>query len=206
MTETKFSTKNNVKIALLLLAFISATFIIYKVYTSASLSINANPLERHKQGTFSALEILKAPPSIKEHKFLDENGNSINLSTIKGRVKIVNIWATWCPPCVREMPELAEIAVKYKAQGIVMIPINIDKLEKSLEAKKQLEKLSNGKLQFYSDPEMAIPFPLLVKGFPTTIFYDENNIEILRIGGAPNWKSKEADDLIFEVLKQSNQK
>ncbi len=200
MTETKSFSKNNFKILLLIIAFISAAFIIIQIYNRASFSINNNPLERHKQGTFSALEFLNEPPSIKEHKFLNSNGEAINLSNIKAKIKIVNIWATWCPPCVKEMPELAQVAEKYKAQGIVVIPISIDKNEKINEAKTLLNKLSGDKLNFYSDPEMAIPFPLLVKGFPTTIFYDENDNEIARIGGAPNWNSKEADDLIIGII------
>lgn len=199
----KSSSKNNFKLLLLLIAFISAAFILIQIYNRASLSINSNPLERHKQGTFSALEILKDPPSIKEHKFLNENSETITLSNIKAKIKIVNIWATWCPPCVREMPELAELAIKYKAQGVEVIPISIDKLDKSLEAKALLSKLAGKKLHFYSDPEMAIPFPLLVKGFPTTIIYDENDNEIARIGGAPNWNSSEADGLINTILLEN---
>ena len=206
MNQQNPQSKNKLSILLWSLVLLALGFVLFQVYNRASLSINANPLERYKQGTFSALEILKAPPSMQNQKFFDADGKQVTLSDFNAKIKIVNIWATWCPPCVREMPELAELSEKYKAQGVVLIPISIDKLEQVNNAKLELKKLSRGKLAFYSDPEMALPFPLLIKGFPTTIFYDEKNNEILRIGGAPNWKSKEADDLILGVLNTKNKK
>jgi thiol-disulfide isomerase/thioredoxin len=175
---------------------------IFQVYNRARLSINESPLQRHKQGSFANLQILPKPPSILGQKFVTSTGKEITISDISGKIKIVNIWAIWCPPCVREMPELAEFARKHKSSGLVVIPISIDKPEQVKKAQAKLFELAGNELEFYSDPSMNLPFPLLVEGFPTTIIYNEQNQEIARIANAPKWNSSEADSLaktIFEL-------
>ncbi len=187
--------------ALWLLVVLAAGFLLWQIYSRASLSINANPLQRHKIGTLSALEILEKPPSLSSAKFLDENSRLINIADIPGKVKIVNIWATWCPPCVHEMPSLANLQANYAARGVQIIAISIDKGAGQEKAKLKLKELSGGKLKFYGDPKMDLPFPLLVKGFPTTIIYDESNKEIARVSSAADWNAPEVKDFMETLLK-----
>lgn len=186
--------------ALWLLVALATGFVLWQIYSRASLSINANPLQRYKTGTLGALEILEKPPSIAPANFLDKDGKSISLADINAKIKIVNIWATWCPPCIHEMPSLGNLQDKYGARGVKIVAISIDKDEGQEKAKAKLRELAGNKLDFYGDPKMNLPFPLLVKGFPTTIIYDENNIEIARVSSVADWNAPEVADFIEAVL------
>jgi len=101
-------------------------FILYQTNLRARHSINAGPLQSYQKGSFTALEVLPNPPSIGAQKFLDKNGKEITLSQIQGKIKVVNIWATWCPPCIREMPELTQFAQNHKSKGVIVVPISIE--------------------------------------------------------------------------------
>ncbi len=187
--------------ALWLLVALAGGFLLWQIYSRASLSINANPLQRHKSGTLTALEILEKPPSIAPARFLDKDGKTISLADINAKIKIVNIWATWCPPCIHEMPSLGNLQQKYSARGVKVIAISIDKDNGQETAKQRLNELANGKLEFYGDPKMNLPFPLLVKGFPTTIIYDEKNNEIARVSSVADWNAPEVADFMEALLK-----
>ncbi len=202
--ENKNHTKfKSLRTILWILVFLALGFILYQTNLRVRHSINGNPLQSYQKGSFAALEVLPNPPSIDAHKFFDKNGKEITLSQIQGKIKVVNIWATWCPPCVREMPELAQFAQNHKSKGVIVIPISIDKPEEKEKVQKKLNELSGGRLEFYQDPKMELPFALAVKGFPTTIIYDENNKEIARIPSTPKWDGDEANGLVDLLLLQS---
>lgn len=187
--------------ALWLLVALATGFVLWQIYSRASLSINANPLQRYKTGTLGALEILEKPPSIAPAQFLDKDNNPIALADVKAKIKIVNIWATWCPPCIHEMPSLGNLQERYGARGVKIVAISIDKDNGQDKARQKLKELVGGKLDFYGDPRMNLPFPLLVKGFPTSIIYDENNNEIARVSSTVDWNAPEVTDFMEAVLK-----
>jgi len=79
--------------------------------------------------TASALVPGDAPPSI---DMLDQAGNKVNLNELKGKVVLVDFWASWCGPCRQEMPVLEELHKKYAKQGLVIIGVNIDNNPKKM--------------------------------------------------------------------------
>lgn len=183
-----------VLLALILIAF----------YFAATLSPKPSNLERFKIGTLSALEVSKAKELAPNDAFLDPSKQPTNLESFRGSLVLVNVWASWCPPCVREMPSLAELSQKFGANGLKVVAISIDKPDKAQMAREKLSSLSNGKIEFYHDPLMRIGFALKVKGFPTSILYDQNGQEIARVSGAADWNSREATILIENLLLNSD--
>ncbi|MBS3916453.1 MAG: TlpA family protein disulfide reductase [Sulfuritalea sp.] len=81
----------------------------------------------------------------------DLNGHPQSLAQWKGKVLVVNFWATWCPPCLEEMPEFSRISTKYALNGVQFVGISIDSVEKVAEFRR----------------EMDISFPLLISNLET---------------------------------------
>lgn len=136
------------KIAWLIIAFI--------LFTSACVQA---------EKTGNPAESLQAP----EFALKDLNGNTITLSSLKGKVVFLNLWATWCPPCVREIPDFIEIYTEYKDKGLEIIGISVDnegkaKVLKFVEEKKINYPVVMYTTQFIRDymPGNAIPVTFII--------------------------------------------
>jgi thiol-disulfide isomerase/thioredoxin len=133
--------------------------------------------------------------------FLDPQGREVHLADLKAPLVVVNLWATWCAPCVREMPTLAKLQADYKGR-IVVAPISMDKDELRERARAFIGE--HAPLVFYQDPKLALPFALTpaVEGFPTTVIYGRDGRERARLSGPADWDGPEARAVIDAVLAQ----
>ena len=174
--------------------------ILIAIYYAFVLSPKQTNLESFKSGVLSRLVVDKAKPLAPNDVFLDENGQKTTLADFKGSYTLVNVWATWCAPCIREMPALADLSQKYSNRGLKIIAISLDRGDKTQFARDKLKKLSGEKLKFYNDPQMRIAFPLKAKGLPVSVIYDKEGKEIARIDGAVEWQDKKAHQFIENIL------
>ncbi|HEX4179882.1 MAG TPA: TlpA disulfide reductase family protein [Caulobacteraceae bacterium] len=133
--------------------------------------------------------------------FLDPQGREVHLADLKAPVLVVNLWATWCAPCVREMPTLAKLQAAYNGR-IVVAPISVDKDE--LRDRARAFIADHAPLVFYQDPKLALPFALTppAEGFPTTILYGRDGKERARLSGPADWNGPEARAVIDALLAQ----
>lgn len=184
--------------SILLIALLG--LILIAIYYAFVLSPKPTDLERFKTGVLSRLIIDETEPIAPKDNFIDANGQVVQLADFQGSYVLVNVWATWCAPCIREMPALAALSQKYSDKGIRVIAINIDRADKNEFARKKLKELSGDSLHFYSDPMMRIAFPLKAKGLPVSIFYDKESKEIARIDGAVEWQEPEAHQFIETII------
>lgn len=132
-------------------------------------------------------------------KFKDENGKTISLKSLKGKVVFINLWATWCPPCIHEMPSINELRKTFKDnKDLVLLMVDVDgKIEKS----KEWMKNKKFDLPVYV-PDGEIPRELFSGSIPTTIIVDkQNNIIGRQVGGA-DYSSKEVIDLMTTLLNE----
>ena len=157
-------------------------------------------------GALAALQFPTAESFAPKTTFVDDNGNSHSLNDYKGKVLVVNLWATWCPPCIREMPSLGRLANNYKNGDLKVIAISADKKADTAKAQEKLKELSGGVLEFYHDPDMGLPSELKVTGFPTTIIYDQNGKEVARLMSTTEWDSVDARSLLDDVIKYGAKK
>jgi thiol-disulfide isomerase/thioredoxin len=141
-----------------------------------------------------------SPPDI---AFLDAKGKPVKVADLKGKVVVMNIWATWCGPCKAEMPTLAKLQTDYAKRGVVVMPVSIDSEDKVAEATAEIGKLAP--LGFYRDREMKLPFRLTppAEGTPTTVIYGRNGREFARVTGEADWTSAEARALVDQALAAS---
>jgi thiol-disulfide isomerase/thioredoxin len=159
-------------------------------------------LSRFKTGEMAALEFLADPPPQPDATFQGPSGNDLTLSAFNGKVVLVNLWATWCAPCVTEMPMLAALQKDFASQAFVVVAVSVDRQTDKEQAKTRLAELSKNGLSFYHDSRMSIVYPMKARGFPTSVLYDRQGKEIARLAGEADWHSIHARDLIEAALSQ----
>lgn len=132
-------------------------------------------------------------------KFKDENGKTISLHSLKGKVVFINLWATWCPPCIHEMPSINDLRKTFKDnKDLVFLMVDVDgKIEKS----KEWMKKKKFDLPVYV-PDGEIPRELFSGSIPTTIIVDKQNKIIGRQVGGADYSSQEMADLINKLLSE----
>lgn len=130
--------------------------------------------------------------------FLDPDGRETNLKAFAGRPMLVNLWATWCTPCVAEMPTLDRIAGTQGATGLAVLTISQDN-QGAKAVKPFFEKHKLPNLKAWTDPENRLGFHYATGLLPTTIVYDAKGREMARVIGAMDWEGEEAKNLIAEA-------
>jgi thiol-disulfide isomerase/thioredoxin len=132
-------------------------------------------------------------------KFNDENGKTISLSSLKGKVVFINLWATWCPPCIHEMPSINELRKTFKDNDdLVFLMVDVDgKIDKASKWMK------NKKFDLpVHVPDSEIPRELFTGSIPTTIIVDKKNNIVGRQVGAADYMSAEVIELMKNLLNE----
>ena len=112
--------------------------------------------------------------------FKDVNQKNVDLGDYRGKLLILNFWATWCVPCKKEMPSLSKLSKLYPE--VTIYPINLEKPNKD-KTKFFFESLNIKNLKIYFDPEFKLVKSFNMRGVPTSILVDKNGNEFARIIG-----------------------
>lgn len=177
--------------------------LLYGVFNLLPNIVGGGDIRKLKTGQMTPLQVLPNPPAQPVEPFEGPAGNQITLASFKGKVVLVNLWATWCAPCVTEMPTLARLQNEFKGADFAVVAVSVDRADDKAEAKSRLEELSKGVLPFYHDPRMAIVYPMQARGFPTSVLYDRQGREVARLAGEADWASAEAQALIRFALARN---
>ena len=146
------------------------------------------------------LAVLEAPPILPTRAIRDAAGAETTLAAVAGgEVMVLNLWATWCAPCMDEMPTLGELQRRYEGR-IRVVPVSVDSEGQRERAQRELARLSNGSLPFFIDITRGVLFDAQAAGMPVTIVYDREGREVARLAGGADWSSDEAAALIDAVL------
>ena len=121
---------------------------------------------------------------------------AVTLAAFRGRPLLVNLWATWCAPCVAEMPTLDALAAK-SGEAMTVIAVAQD-LQGAEVVDPWFQKAGLKALQPYLDPENGL-LDAANSALPTSIFYDAEGRELWRVIGAIDWQGKEAQALLAEA-------
>ena len=159
-----------------------------------------SPLVR---GEVAAFTPAQAPRRLPALSFRDGNGKALTLADFKGRTVLLNLWATWCVPCRKEMPTLDALQRELGSTDFEVLAINLDTrdLEK---AKKFLADIGVRSLGFYEDQSLAT-FEALkaagrVVGLPTTFLIDGQGCELGVLQGPAEWASADALALLRAAI------
>jgi len=146
-----------------------------------------------------ALDIAQRGMDAPAMPFLSPDGGPATLSQFRGKPLLVNLWATWCAPCVSEMPTLDALAAREKDR-LQVIVVSQDMAGKRAVAP-FFAKAGFKMLQPYLDKENVLMLALKRETLPITIFYDAKGKEQWRVTGAMDWSSERAKTLIDGALK-----
>lgn len=178
-------------------AMLAMAYVILKSCSTPKIGLSS-----YAQGTLSKLEVKESPPMRPSTVFTGPNGDEMTLADFEGQVILVNLWATWCAPCVAEMPSLSKLKAHYDAQDVNfdVVAISVDRTRE--EAAQFLTELDIENLGLYHDKSFAIARAAGARGLPVSILYNENGRELARLSGEADWNSEEAKALIDSVLRR----
>jgi thiol-disulfide isomerase/thioredoxin len=153
-------------------------------------------------GQMAAFVFKKAPEPLPDLLFLDGAGAQRSLKDWHGKVVLLNLWATWCAPCRKEMPALDRLRASLGSDKFDVVALSVDRT--GLEgAKKFLDQIKVQSLELYADPTAKISSQLRVAGLPATLLVDREGREIGRLTGPAEWDSEEAKRLIQAALNET---
>jgi thiol-disulfide isomerase/thioredoxin len=139
------------------------------------------------------------PAAHRDIRFTDTEGALVTLADKRGRVVLMNFWATWCLPCVREMPSLDRLQAMFDKSVFEVVLISEDRDPAVIEP--FFERLGLNNMAGYHDPRSSLSRQLAIIGLPTTLLIDSHGNEIGRVVGAAEWDSPAALELIRRYTK-----
>lgn len=140
----------------------------------------------------------KKPVKITDANFMSVNGKNSKLSDYKGKIIMLNLWATWCPPCRAEMPSMEKLHNNFKNKDFVIIAVSQGE---DIETVKKFLNNNNYSFPLFIDKNNEIAHVYSTGSIPTTYLIDKEGYFIARFIGGRDWYSKESIDLINELLK-----
>ncbi len=146
-------------------------------------------------GWMEQFNVIEAPGPVPDVAFEDGAGRMITLGDFAGRVVLVNFWATWCAPCVREMPSLNRLQARLGGKDFTVVAVDEDRDGREV-GKPFLAKLGLKHLDFYLDTGLALSQALGVRGLPTSFLIDRESRIVGRLDGVAEWDTPEAEALI----------
>jgi len=158
------------------------------------------PLAR---GEVAGVVVASRPLLIPDLAFRDESGSERHLAQWRGRTVLLNLWATWCIPCRKEMPALDALQGKLGSPQFEVVSINIDTRDTD-KPRAWLKEVGISRLGYYADASVKVFQDLKLVGraigMPTTVLLDPQGCEIGTIAGPAEWASEDALKLVRAAL------
>lgn len=151
-------------------------------------------------GQVAGFVFKKVPEALPEIAFTDAKGEARTLKDWQGRVVLLNLWATWCAPCRKEMPGLARLQKELGSAKFEVVALAVDRAGAQAAAK-FLGSIEAKELALYVDATARSGTTLRAVGMPTTLLIDGQGREIGRLTGPAEWDSAEAKRLVQAYLK-----
>ena len=154
-------------------------------------------------GEVAAVAVTTAPLRVPDLAFNDGSGQAHTLADWRGRTVLLNLWATWCIPCRKEMPALDALEVKLGGPTFEVVAVNIDTRDPD-KPRAWLREVGVDRLAYYADPSAKVfqDLKLIGKAFgmPTTMIVDPSGCEIGTIAGPAEWASEDGVKLVSAAL------
>ncbi len=145
------------------------------------------------------LEPVSPPAPVPDGVFMTADGATHTLAEFKGRGMVVNLWATWCAPCVAEMPALEALSKALAPHDVAVLPLSSDRGGASVvQAWFSAHGITG--LPVLLDPKGVMGHAFNVRGIPTTVIIDKSGRVVARLEGAADWSVPEAQTLILKLV------
>ena len=163
----------------------------------AAQAADYTALEEMRAGDMTKLQFAQAPGS--SVAFTAEDGGEMTLAAYEGKYALVNFWATWCAPCRKEMPQLAELQEDFGGEDFEVVTIATGRNPRpAMES--FFDEIGVESLPLHSDTSSALARDMGVLGLPVTVILDPQGREIARLQGDADWAGDEARAIIAAML------
>ena len=166
---------------------------------AASAKAKAMDLSRFATQDLARLDFTQAGTPAPMTPFEAKGGKTATLAQFRGKVVVLNLWATWCAPCVKEMPELDRLQGMFPAKDLAVVTVSMDMAGwRAVEPFWEKRGLKN--IAPYLDKKNALALGFKARGLPLTVIYDRQGKEVARIAAPAKWDAKPAIDLIAVLV------
>jgi peroxiredoxin len=155
-------------------------------------------LKQERGSIIKTAKMIQPGFKVPNFTFPDLNGKEVSLSDQRGKVLLVNVWATWCPPCRREMPSMQRLYKKFKGKNFEILAVSIDS-----EGRKAVEpfmRKMNLTFPALLDPGETIRSLYGITGVPESFIIDQQGILVEKIIGPINWATPEVFQFIQDLI------
>ena len=171
------------------------------IYGITPAESNAQDLkERFSKGEITAFVFKKSRDEVPEFSFTDGDEKPLTLADWKGRVVLLNLWATWCAPCRKEMPGLDRLQGELGGDDFEVVALSVDRKGIKPSAK-FLKEVGAENLALYVDDTSKAMFEMRARGLPATYLIDREGRLIGRLVGPAEWDTDEAKALIQAAIR-----
>lgn len=164
-------------------------------------------LKEMRTGDMKKLVIHDEPWALLETQFETGSGAAKHLDDFAGKVMVVNFWAIWCPPCIKEMPALDRLRGAMKSDDFDVIAISMDRAstDKIKDFYAFVPQPEGGSyrmehLDIYREPTLRIGAEGGIRGMPITLILDREGREIARLQGDAEWDAPEAQEMMRAII------
>jgi thiol-disulfide isomerase/thioredoxin len=157
--------------------------------------IRADEPDKIKIGEFIPAATPQPAPAI---FFTDTSGQQVALADFKGKFVLVNLWATWCQPCLKEMPSLAALQTRL-GSALTVLAISEDRGGSDVVAP-FVAKLGLDKVKIYLDPKSTVTHAFAVQGLPTSFVIDRDGQVLGKVEGGADWDSDKMRAVLDKLL------
>ncbi|MDA8585113.1 TlpA family protein disulfide reductase [Rhodobacteraceae bacterium] len=176
------------------------------LYTGLALAANVAmadtaAIETLREGTMKKLSFSEPQP-VSDIAFTDPGGKEFTLADYKGKMVLVNFWATWCAPCRKEMPQLAELQTEFGGDAFEVVTIATGR-NSVTGIRKFFDEIEVDNLPIFLDPRQKLAREMAVLGLPITLILDTDGNEIARMRGDAEWNSDSAKAIIAALIDQA---
>ena len=185
----------------LLMVAIACFAIVVIAYNQFESLTSSSSLTQYKVGELAKLEFHETPAPLSAVDVSLEDGTELSIDATPGKVRLINLWASWCPPCLKEMPALDRLQANLGGDNFEVVAINVDR-QGVPKAREYMDNLELKHLKLYTDPSMAAAYTLADGRLPTTHIVDKNGNVVASFLGALEWDSEDAVALFEHLMKE----
>jgi thiol-disulfide isomerase/thioredoxin len=143
-----------------------------------------------------------APTALPDFEFADGEGLKRAIADFRGKVVLLNVWATWCAPCRKEMPTLDRLQATLGGDNFEVVPLSIDR-GGAERVKRFYAEISVRHLAVYVDSSRSVNATFDVVGLPATLLIDRQGRELGRLSGAAEWDAPETIDFLKSIIAKT---
>lgn len=191
---------NTMRSTPLFAAMLYGAFALFATPAAADLTADqVAALKEARVGDMTKMVIHDEPRPRLERAFENRNGASKEVADWEGKVVVLNFWATWCPPCRKEMPSLDRLQGAMGSDGFEVLALSMDRASVS-KIDDFFMSIDVDHLEVYREPSLRIGTEAGVLGMPITLVLDREGREIARLQGEAEWDGPNAQALLRQIV------